>query len=130
MNHHKLSKIFWREGKEATAAALFASSIALSMKRQTMDAELGRQLETTSKDYAQLAVGVINTCYGMDDSKTHELLIRDMPHWGCSTCMILASQSDNKHFISQTACQSLLSSIWMGKMSQDTSLLRVGFIGN
>ncbi|XP_035828049.1 transient receptor potential cation channel subfamily M member-like 2 isoform X2 [Aplysia californica] len=123
MNHRRLSKVFWREGKEATAAALFASSICKSMRRYTFDAELGRQLEATSEDYAQLAVGVINTCYGMDERRTHELLIRDMPHWGCSTCVLLAAQSDNKPFISQTACQSLLNSIWMGKIAHDNSLL-------
>ncbi|CAL1536039.1 unnamed protein product, partial [Lymnaea stagnalis] len=124
MNHHKLSKLFWREGKQSsTAACLFASSVLNALKSHTFDAQIMRKFQTASDDYAQLAIGVINNCYSSDEKRTHHLLVHDMPHWGNTTCVLIAVQADNKEFIAQTACQSLLNKVWMGKMSQKNSLM-------
>ena len=76
-------------------------------------------------EFEDLAVGVLNSCYMHDEQKAQDLLIREMNNWGRATCVLIAVQADNKRFISQTACQSLLNSIWMGKMSQDNGLIRV-----
>ncbi|CAG5118818.1 unnamed protein product, partial [Candidula unifasciata] len=122
MNNHKLSKLFWQEGRSSTAAALFATSILNSMMNVTFDADVRRKLQASADDYAQLAIGVINKCYSSDEKRTHDLLTQVMPHWGKSTCMLLAVQSGNKEFVAQTACQSLLNSIWMGRMAQGNSL--------
>ena len=43
--------------------------------------------------------------------------------------MLIAVKADNKEFISQTACQSLLNTIWMGKMMQENGTWRVRFHG-
>ena len=76
-------------------------------------------------EFEDLAIGVLNSCYTHDEQKAQDLLIREMNNWGKATCVLIAVQADNKRFISQTACQSLLHSIWMGEMLQDNGLIRV-----
>lgn len=80
---------------------------------------------TNSSEFEDLAIGVLNKCYSVNEHRGQDLLIREMPNWGNATCVLIALQADNKRFISQTACQSLLNSIWMGSLSQDNSLWRV-----
>jgi len=74
-------------------------------------------------------VDVLNECYEVDEKKAQDLLVRELDHWGCVTCVLIAVETDNKQFISQTACQSLLNSVWMGKLSADNGTAKVMFTG-
>ncbi|GAB1610169.1 hypothetical protein Ahia01_001302900 [Argonauta hians] len=56
-----------------------------------------------------------------------DLLVQERQNWGHVTCMFIAVNADNKKFISQTACQSLLSNIWMGDMKENNSKLLLFF---
>ncbi|XP_059152108.1 transient receptor potential cation channel subfamily M member-like 2 isoform X2 [Physella acuta] len=126
MNNHKLSKLFWVEGKEcSTAACLFANSILNSLQAHTFDAQVKAKFQMAADDYGQLAIGVINNCYSSDEKRTHKLLVYVMPQWGWTTCVLMAIKADNKEFIAQTACQSLLNKLWMGKMTKYNSLLSI-----
>ncbi|KAH9505775.1 Transient receptor putative cation channel sub M member 2 [Bulinus truncatus] len=126
MNYLKLSKLFWREGKQsATAACLFAHSVLKSLKAHTMDSKCIRKLEIAANNYEELAIGVLNNCYSSDEARTHDLLIQNMPHWGKTTCVQIAVKSDNQFFIAQNACQSLLTKVWMGKMSQSNNFFMI-----
>ena len=69
---------------------------------------------------------MLSECYATDDQKAQDLLVRELIHWGDATCILIAVKADNKDFISQTACQSLLNSIWMGKMMQENKTWKVG----
>ncbi|XP_070175133.1 transient receptor potential cation channel subfamily M member-like 2 [Littorina saxatilis] len=125
MNQQDLAKLFWREGNESTAAALVANSLLKAMRRDTDDSDMVQRLQKNADEFEALAIGVINNCYVHDEQKAQDLLIREMKNWGKATCVLIAVQADNKRFVSQTACQSLLNSIWMGKMSQDNGLIRL-----
>ena len=76
-------------------------------------------------EWSNLAIGVLSKCNSTCEKKTHNLLVRELTNWGHSTCMLIAVKSDNKDFISQPACQSLLNRVWMGEMSQENSTLKV-----
>ncbi|XP_048236497.1 transient receptor potential cation channel subfamily M member-like 2 isoform X3 [Haliotis rufescens] len=119
MNRQELAKLFWREGNEQTAAALVANSILKALRKCTDDAELMKTLESNANEFEDLAVGVLNSCYNSDEQKAQDLLIRELENWGSATTVLIAVEADSKKFVSQTACQSLLNSIWMGKMSMD-----------
>ncbi|KAL8563213.1 hypothetical protein ACOMHN_053960 [Nucella lapillus] len=125
MNQQELAKLFWREGVESTAAALVGNSLLKAMRKNTTDTDLMQRLQKNADEFENLAIGVINSCYSHHEQKAQDLLIREMINWGKATCVLIAVQADNKRFISQTACQSLLNSIWMGKMSQDNGLIRL-----
>ena len=76
-------------------------------------------------EWSQLSIGVLSECYSTHERKAQDLLVRELVHWGEATCMLIAVKADNKQFISQTACQSLLNTIWMGKMMQENGTWRV-----
>ncbi|XP_067687429.1 transient receptor potential cation channel subfamily M member-like 2 [Haliotis asinina] len=120
MNRQEMAILFWKEGNEQTAAALVANSILKALRKRTDDAELMKTLESNANEFEDLAVGVLNSCYNSDEQKAQDLLIRELENWGRATTVLIAVEADNKKFVSQTACQSLLNSIWMGKMSLDT----------
>ncbi|XP_076456247.1 transient receptor potential cation channel subfamily M member-like 2 isoform X2 [Babylonia areolata] len=123
MNQQDLAKLFWREGNESTAAALVANSLLKAMKNYTKDADIMHRLQKNADEFEDLGIGVINSCYSHDEQKAQDVLVRELNNWGKATCVLIAVQADNKRFISQTACQTLLNSIWMGKMSQDNGLI-------
>ena len=75
--------------------------------------------------FGDLAKGVLGQCYATEEHKTSMLLLRELPHFGESTSLRLAVEADNKAFIAHGACQSLLTSIWMGKMSTENRMISV-----
>nr|KAI8744050.1 transient receptor potential cation channel subfamily M member 2-like [Biomphalaria glabrata] len=131
MNNLKLSKLFWREGKQSsTAACLFAHSVLKSLQAHTIDAKVIKKLQTAAEDYEELVNGVIKSCYSSDEERTHNILVQYMPHWGRTTCVQIALHSDNQLFISQNAFQSMLTKVWMGNMSQSNPfyMILVGIV--
>ncbi|KAK6180329.1 hypothetical protein SNE40_012504 [Patella caerulea] len=125
MNRQELAKLFWVELDEPIAAALFANGLYKGLKMISVDTEISQILQQNADEFENLAIGVLNSCYEKDENKAQDLLIRELPNWGETTCVLMAVQSDNKRFISQTACQTLLNSIWMGKLSSHNSILRI-----
>lgn len=80
------------------------------------------------RDFSDLAIEVLNECHETDERKAQNLLIRQLDNWGGATCVLIAVETQNKHFISQTACQSLLNRVWMGRLSPDNGAFRVGYL--
>ncbi|XP_069120927.1 transient receptor potential cation channel subfamily M member-like 2 isoform X1 [Argopecten irradians] len=118
-NRQDMAKLFWKQGKEPTAAALVAFGLMTAMARKTDDCELAKKFRINADEFCSLSVNVLNECYELDEHKAQDLLVRELDHWGNATCVLIAVETDNKQFISQTACQSLLNSVWMGKLSPD-----------
>lgn len=125
LNRQEMAKILWKGGKDATAAALVASGMLNSLSRQTDDTELAKKLKENSQEFSNLAIAVLNECYDVEEKKAQNLLIRELEHWGAATCVLLAVESNNKKFISQTACQTLLNNVWMGHLSLDNQMLQL-----
>ncbi|XP_078332506.1 transient receptor potential cation channel subfamily M member-like 2 isoform X3 [Crassostrea virginica] len=125
LNRQEMAKILWKGGKDATAAALVASGMLNSLSRQTDDTELAKKLKANSQEFSNLAIAVLNECYDLEERKAQSLLIRELEHWGAATCVLLAVESNNKKFISQTACQTLLNNVWMGHLSLDNEMLQL-----
>ncbi|KAL4228805.1 Transient receptor putative cation channel subfamily M member 2 [Mactra antiquata] len=120
-----MAKLFWADGKDAIAAALVANSLLQALKNKTEDTELVIDIQESLDEWSNLAVGVLSECYSTDEHKAQDLLVRELSNWGDTTCMMIAVKADNKDFISQTACQQLLNSIWMGKLCLDNSTWRL-----
>ncbi|XP_062614395.1 transient receptor potential cation channel subfamily M member-like 2 isoform X2 [Saccostrea cucullata] len=125
LNRQEMAKILWKGGKDATAAALVASGMLSSLARETDDTELAKKLKANSLEFSDLAIAVLNECYDVEEKKAQNLLIRELEHWGAATCVLLAVESNNKKFISQTACQTLLNNVWMGHLSLDNQMLQL-----
>ncbi|XP_052804145.1 transient receptor potential cation channel subfamily M member-like 2 isoform X2 [Mya arenaria] len=125
MIRQDMAKLFWAEGKDAIAAALVGNNLLKSMLKKTDDTELVNEIQKCMNEWSDLGLGVLSECHSTDEHKAQDLLVRELSNWGETTCMLIAVKADNKDFISQTACQSLLNRIWNGRLVQDNSLWRL-----
>ncbi|XP_078586018.1 transient receptor potential cation channel subfamily M member-like 2 [Branchiostoma floridae x Branchiostoma japonicum] len=127
LNRQEMAHLFWEEGKEGVAAALVGSKLLKSMARELEnDTELSEEMLEHADKFEDLALGVLNECWGEDELRTQLLLVRELYLWGELTCLRIAISGDHLNFIAHSACQALLNNIWMGKMALDTSIIRVG----
>ena len=81
---------------------------------------------TSIRTYEELAIGVLNECYEEDEERSALLLVCELPFWGNSTCLTIAVNAEDMNFIAHSGVQNLLNQIWMGKISEETSMLQVG----
>ncbi|KAL3836664.1 hypothetical protein ACJMK2_022086 [Sinanodonta woodiana] len=121
----EMAKLFWLHGKDAIAGALVANALLHALSDRTDDTELLIQIKAHTSEFMNLAIGVLKECYSTDEIKAQCLLIRELQQWGKTTCILIAVKADNKRFISQTPCQDLFNSIWMGDMTQENGTIRL-----
>ena len=76
--------------------------------------------------FKNLAVGVLKECYISDQRRTILLLVRQMPDFGDTTLINMAARAENLEFIAHSACQTILTDIWTGKLSDENSMYLVG----
>lgn len=78
-------------------------------------------------EWSNLAVGTLSEI--QKDAHylwlTADVLARKLNMWAHSSCINIADETDNKEFISHTACQSYLSDIWHGDINGIPMLLLV-----
>ncbi|KAK2172373.1 hypothetical protein NP493_967g00038 [Ridgeia piscesae] len=120
----ELAKLFWEEGKEGIAAALLAQKLLKTMADQVDDPAEHTKLLSHMAFFESLAVGVLTECYVEDERKAQLLLTRDLANFGNKTVLRLAKEADNKLFLANVACQSLLDRIWMGRMALNNGWLK------
>eukprot|EP00057_Strongylocentrotus_purpuratus_P010202 XP_011664676.1 PREDICTED: transient receptor potential cation channel subfamily M member 2 isoform X5 [Strongylocentrotus purpuratus] len=120
-NWHDMAKLFWEEGRESIASALAGSKMLKGMASKEDDSDQIANMEEHAATYEELAIGVLNECYIEDEERSALLLVCELPYWGNSTCLSLAVEAVDKNFIAHSGVQSLLTQIWMGKISDETS---------
>ena len=76
------------------------------------------------REFGQLAVELLEHCYGVDDDLTQHLLTYELPTWSEQTNLALAVSASNRDFLAHTSCQILLTEMWMGglRMRKYTSI--------
>ncbi|XP_071482950.1 transient receptor potential cation channel subfamily M member 2-like, partial [Diadema antillarum] len=122
-NRHDMARLFWEEGRESIASALTASKILKAMADKEDDSDQSESMMKHAETYEDLAIGVLNECYEEDEERSALILVSELPHWGNSTCLTIAVNAMNKNFIAHSGVQNLLTEIWMGKISDETSHL-------
>ena len=75
--------------------------------------------------FEERAIGVLDECFGENETLSQTLLVRELEHFGHLTCLDLAVSGDSQNFISHTACQVLLTRLWMGAMAMNTTSFKV-----
>ncbi|KAI0217090.1 hypothetical protein LSAT2_031007 [Lamellibrachia satsuma] len=123
--HLDLAKLFWAEIKEERiAAALLAKILLKAMNAKTIHPAETAELSVLMAYFDDLAVGVLKKCYDKDTDKARLLLIRKLSNFGGKTTLELAVEARSKLFVEHAACQTLLDSIWRGKMALDTCRIK------
>ncbi|XP_012940727.1 transient receptor potential cation channel subfamily M member-like 2 [Aplysia californica] len=122
MGYTDMSKVFWKEGMEQMASALFAQAMFNKMQNKTKDNEICRQLKRGAGEYSELAVGIIGACFKKHEGYTHDLLKRVMENWSNYTCTEMALLAGNREFLAHSACQSLAEIAWSKPFEQTLPL--------
>ncbi|KAL3837250.1 hypothetical protein ACJMK2_022618 [Sinanodonta woodiana] len=126
-NLHDMAKLFWRKGSDLIATALLAHALfsAMASRIKNEDTNLYENIQANGREFMELAVRLLARCYRTDKIHSRHLLIGDYVPWEKSSCILVAIKTNNQTFISTTACQDVFNNIWMGKMTQDNSNLKL-----
>ena len=68
---------------------------------------------------------MLNETFSQNETLSQTLLVREMDHFDQMTCLELAVLASDRSFIGHTACQTLLTRLWMGAMAMNTNWWRV-----
>ncbi|XP_050398127.2 transient receptor potential cation channel subfamily M member-like 2 isoform X2 [Patella vulgata] len=123
---HEMSKIIWTELDEPVFAALAVKrlhQIVIDLA-EIKDSEILMTYAKISNEFTDLAVGVIDACY--ENKSSNYILRRQLKYWKDGSVLSIASEVENRVFISRPACQELLDSIWWGndKLENNTPRTR------
>lgn len=82
-------------------------------------------LPPTKSNFENLAHGMIDKAYEVDEDKAKLLLMREVPEFGNTTCLELAKIADDLKFLGHRSVQELLTKLWFDKLSEDNYKISV-----
>ncbi|XP_048583807.1 transient receptor potential cation channel subfamily M member 7 isoform X3 [Nematostella vectensis] len=119
-NRHKMALYMWERGEETLVKALVAGylyrQIACLASRDELMADLSHELTQQSKEFYDIALGLLDECYKANDVLAQRLLIYHPVYWGGRTSLSLAVASRHEEFVAHSCCQKKLTEIWMGAL--------------
>ncbi|XP_040269774.1 transient receptor potential cation channel subfamily M member 1 [Bufo bufo] len=120
LKRQKMALFLWQRGEETMAKALVACKLYKSMAHESSESDLvddiSQDLDNNSKDFAQLAVELLDQSYKHDEQVAMKLLTYELKNWSNSTCLKLAVAAKHRDFIAHTCSQMLLTDMWMGRL--------------
>ncbi|XP_031425528.1 transient receptor potential cation channel subfamily M member 5 [Clupea harengus] len=122
-NRQQMANYFWAMGPEAVAAALAGCKILKQMAHLESEAESARSMKEAK--YEQFALDLFSECYSNSEDRAYVLLVRKTHCWSKSTVLTLATEADAKCFFAHDGVQAMLTKIWWGAMTTDTSISKL-----
>uniref|UniRef100_A0A4W3IUM0 non-specific serine/threonine protein kinase n=1 Tax=Callorhinchus milii TaxID=7868 RepID=A0A4W3IUM0_CALMI len=120
MKRQKMAMFFWQHGEEAMAKAVVACKLYRAMaheaKQSNMMDDISEELKQYSKEFGQLAVGILDHAFKQNERMAMKLLTYELKNWSNFTCLKLASSAGLRPYVSHTCTQMLLTDIWMGRL--------------
>uniref|UniRef100_A0A4W3I912 Transient receptor potential cation channel subfamily M member 3 n=1 Tax=Callorhinchus milii TaxID=7868 RepID=A0A4W3I912_CALMI len=120
MKRQKMALFFWQYGEEAMAKALVACKLCKAMAHEAsendMVDDISQELNHNSREFAQLAVELLDQSYKQEEQMAMKLLTYELKNWSNSTCLQLAVAAKHRDFIAHTCSQMLLTDMWMGRL--------------
>ncbi|CAF0985545.1 unnamed protein product, partial [Didymodactylos carnosus] len=111
-----MAKLFLSNMKTRICAALVASKILRTICKKVYDNEARNKLELEAEDFETFAIECLKCCYDDDKEYACELVIRKIELFGGITCLQVAAAADNKKFLHEETCQTLLTNIWYDRI--------------
>nr|KAG5689768.1 hypothetical protein BaRGS_031169 [Batillaria attramentaria] len=114
-----LAVVFWKLCDDKIAAALVAQAVFHSKKKQSSDPDVRWQIQEDENRFQELAIHTLKSCHEMDEIQTESLLTKPCPWWGGVSVLQLAIMTENRAFMAQSACKSIMTRIWRGDPPSD-----------
>nr|XP_006823629.1 PREDICTED: transient receptor potential cation channel subfamily M member 1-like [Saccoglossus kowalevskii] len=102
MNRREMSRLFWQWGSSHIGGALVAGKLLRALSKIAAaeeELELSQDLRNHSMEYQLLGRDVLTECYNRDKKKSQLLVVRELPHWGHTTCMSIADSASQMEFM-------------------------------
>ncbi|KAH9509883.1 hypothetical protein Btru_045518 [Bulinus truncatus] len=113
MQHqHEFSTLIWRKVSSPFGAALFAYWMLMELRNKEKEIDRKKVIEERMKVYQKYAIETINITYEQKPESALKPLGQTLPKWGNQSCMIIALESENRTFVSQTACARFRDLTW------------------
>ncbi|KAL8573882.1 hypothetical protein ACOMHN_029330 [Nucella lapillus] len=113
--HVEMAIVFWKRCEDKIAAALVATKVFKSMAKESTDPDFKWQMEENVGQFQNLAIQTVRSCHSMDEVKTELLLTKPCEWWGNLSVLQLAIITENREFMTQTACRNIMTRIWYRK---------------
>uniref|UniRef100_A0A8C6BB71 Transient receptor potential cation channel subfamily M member 8 n=1 Tax=Monodon monoceros TaxID=40151 RepID=A0A8C6BB71_MONMO len=104
-NKKELSKAIWEQTRGCTLAALGASKLLKTLAKVKNDINAAGESEELANEYETRAVELFTECYSSDEDLAEQLLVYSCEAWGGSSCLELAVEATDQHFIAQPGVQ-------------------------
>uniref|UniRef100_A0AC11B2W5 Transient receptor potential cation channel subfamily M member 8 n=1 Tax=Ovis aries TaxID=9940 RepID=A0AC11B2W5_SHEEP len=104
-NKKELSKVIWEQTRGCTLAALGASKLLKTLAKVKNDINAAGESEELANEYESRAVELFTECYSSDEDLAEQLLVYSCEAWGGSSCLELAVEATDQHFIAQPGVQ-------------------------
>ncbi|CAD5126251.1 DgyrCDS14416 [Dimorphilus gyrociliatus] len=128
-NHQDIAYVLWREGKKSVVMlGLLSKGILLSLSttaRKHHEINMADNLKYWSDIWEKRSYGTLEQVYKTSRETAHNLLAIPKLQWGTQSVLDLSKATNSKFFISNPACQTLLSEMWIGKIHYDNSTFKI-----
>ena len=112
----EMAKIFLSQMKTRICSALIASKILKSLAEYAPDHDSKSKIQSEANEFEMYAIECVRCSYFYDHVQACELIMRRVDLYGEVTCLQMAIAADDKKFLYEDACNSLLTNIWFDKI--------------
>ncbi|CAF4341767.1 unnamed protein product, partial [Rotaria sp. Silwood2] len=116
MNRIDIAKVLLVFMENRICSALIATKILKQYHSLTHYGELRDSYEKSIKYFEKYAIDCLNKCEDNDVDRTCELIIQQNELYGYVTCLQVASDANDKLFLSQPASVQTINNIWYNKL--------------
>ena len=140
-NAPELAEYMWELGGHSISVALFAGHLLTRiadskvLKRQKKFFKSREKMKKLAARFEDLAIGVLNECYGRDSFAALQLL--DMPlSWtrcfsdqrGCRNTVNLGMLAEMQRFLSTPPCLDFIDQVWHGRVPANNPQWKIGLV--
>ena len=111
-----MARVILGQMKTRICSALIASKILKTFISYAPDHDSRDALSNEADFFETYAIEFVRCSYLYNKQKACELIMREVKLYGNVTCLQMAIVADNKKFLYQDACQTLLTNIWYDKV--------------
>ncbi|GAB6022353.1 hypothetical protein CHUAL_006473 [Chamberlinius hualienensis] len=113
-NRPKLAKMLWKRSDHPIHMALLISLLYRKIVEYVKEKHLIKELEDRSKEFADMAVGVLDASFQTSNCRAFDILSDEIADWNYKTAVELAAIARNRKFIAHPCCQKWLTYLYMG----------------
>ncbi|XP_067129859.1 transient receptor potential cation channel subfamily M member-like 2 isoform X1 [Centruroides vittatus] len=115
-NRVKLAKLLWKHSDQPIHLALIISMMYNRLLIYIEEVNTRTELEGLSKEFAEMATGVLDESYKEKTCRTYDVLYEESADWAYKTAVDIAADAKNRTFLSHPSCQKWLTNKFLGNI--------------